>query len=258
MILTRCGIDIAKTVFQVYGVDNNEKVIIDRQFRRHQVLSYFAQQSPCLIGIEACGTAHYWARELEQLGHTVKLMSPRFVAPYRKSGKNDRNDAIAICEAVSRPTMRFVPKKSVEQQSILMLHRARMLAVKGRKSLGNQIHGLLAEIGIILPKGGIRFRQAISNITQNYEGVPSIVRDVVEDLLRQLIIFDERIDQYDHRIKEIASQSESIKRLLEIKGIGPLTATAMVAMVGNGQEFRNGRELAAWLGLTPKQFSTGG
>lgn len=217
------------------------------------------QLEPCLIGMEACGGAHYWARELSKQGHQVRLIAGQFVRPYRKGGKNDRNDAEAICEAVGRPSMRFVPIKSVYQQSVLSLHRARQLRVAERTALSNQIRGLLGEYGLVVKQGIAHLRSALPDMLEDAEnGLPDLAREVFSELRDRLIELDSQVEHYDRWIRREAEQSELAQRLMKIEGVGTLTASAMVATVGNGQCFRNGRELAAWLGLTPRQHSSGG
>lgn len=256
---TRCGLDIAKRVFQVHGVDEDGAAKVRKTLRRAQVLQFFAQLEPCVVGIEACGGAHYWARELSKFGHTVKLMAGQFVSAYRKSGKNDANDAEAICEAVGRPNMRFVAVKTEEQQAVLMWHRARTMTVANRAAQVNQIRGLLAEFGVVVPLGVDRLRRELPDILADAEnGLPTLARQLLDDLLGQLRFFDGQLEYYDQQIAEFARASEAAQRLMEIEGIGPLTATALVASVGDARVFESGRQFAAWLGLTPRQHSTGG
>ncbi|HWQ94863.1 MAG TPA: IS110 family transposase [Gammaproteobacteria bacterium] len=259
MKLTRIGLDTAKQVFQVHGVDDHGKAVLKKQLARGRVLEFFSNLPPCLVGIEACAGTHYWARELSKLGHTARLMAGQFVAPYRKSGKNDANDAEAICEAVGRPTMRFVSVKSVEQQAILAVHRARSLLVEERTALVNQTRGLLGEFGITVAQGIDRLRRALPEILEDGEnGLPGLARETFADLLEQLRALDVRVVHYDRRIETLAREMESARRLMAIAGIGPLTATALVATVGDAKVFSHGRQFAAWLGLTPRQHSSGG
>lgn len=259
MKLTRCGLDIAKQVFQVHGVNERGVVQVRKTLPRRKVLEYFAQLEPCLIGIEACSGAHYWARELSKFGHTVKLMASQFVMPYRKRGKNDANDAEAICEAVGRPNMHFVAVKSEEQQAVLMVHRARSLVVGNRTALVNQIRGLLGEFGLVVPKGAAKLRRQLPQILEDAEnGLPMLAREVLSGLREQFREFDQRVRQYDVKICELARQSEPALRLMRIESIGAMTATAIVASMGNAQVFRSGRNYAASLGLTPRQNSSGG
>jgi transposase len=223
------------------------------------VLEFFAQQSPCQIGMEACGSAHYWGRELTKLGHTVKLIAAQYVIPYRKRGKNDANDAEAICEAVGRPNMRFVAIKSEEQQSVLMVHRARTLVMANRTAQVNQIRGLLAEFGLVVPKGVARLRRDLPGILEDAEnGLPDLAREVLAGLLEQFHAFDARVKAYDQQIRALAAASEPARRLMRVESIGPQTATALVASMGDPHVFKNGRSYAASLGITPRQRSTGG
>jgi transposase len=259
MKFTRCGLDIAKQVFQVHGVDEHGKVKVRKQLARSKVLEFFAQLTACVIGIEACGSAHYWARELAKLGHTVRLMAPQFVIPYRKRGKNDANDSEAICEAVGRPSMHFVAVKSEEQQAVLMVHRARTLAVANRTALGNQIRGLLAEFGLVVPKGVAKLRAQLPQILEDAEnGLPALAREVLDGLLEQFRELDRRIQQYDLKIRHLAQQSEPARRLMQVEAIGPQTATALVASMGDPHVFKTARNYAASLGLIPRQNSSGG
>lgn len=259
MKLTRIGLDTAKQVFQIHGVDEHGKTRLQKQLARARVLEFFANLSPCLVGMEACAGTHYWARELGKLGHTVRLMAGQFVAPYRKSGKNDANDAEAICEAVGRPNMRFVAVKSVEQQAILAVHRARSLLVEERTALVNQIRGLLGEFGIAVAQGIDRLRRAMPELLEDGEnGLPGLARETFAELLGQLRATDVRVAHYDWRIEALAREMNAAKRLMAMAGIGPVTATALVATVGDAKVFSNGRQFAAWLGLTPRQHSSGG
>lgn len=259
MNIKRIGIDLAKQVFQLHGVDNHEKVVLRKQLSRTKVLLYFQSLAPCLIGMEACGSSHYWARELQKLGHTVKLMAPQFVKPYVKGNKNDTNDAEAICEAVSRPNMRFVSIKTVAQQDIQAVHRIRNGLVKQRTAKINQIRGLLAEYGVVENKGVNVLRNALLSILEDAEnGLSADFRILLEELRQDLITFDERISSLTEKINAIAKADEDTQRLQQIPGVGPITATALVSAVGDGKQFKCGRDLAAWLGLTPKQHSSGG
>jgi transposase len=259
MKVTRIGIDLAKQVFQVHGVDRHDKVVIRKQLTRAKMRGFFAQLSPCLIGIEACASAHYWARELSQFGHTVRLIAPQFVRPYRKNPKNDGNDAEAICEAVSRPAIRFVPVKSVAQQAVLTVHRARELLVGDRTALVNQIRGLLAEYGIVVPQGIARLRRVLPSVLDDAaNGLPGLAREIIAELQERLWDLDARIAAYDRRIAQLARQHEAAQRLMQLEGVGAVTATAIMATIGDGKAFKNGRQFAAWLGLVPQQYSSGG
>jgi len=259
MTIARVGVDLAKLVFQIHGVNRAEKVQQRKQLRRSQVLGYFGKLEPCLIGMEACSGAHYWARELSKLGHDVRLMAPQFVKPYVKSGKNDANDAEAICEAVGRPTMRFVAIKTVEQQVIQAEHRIRSRLVKSRTALTNEIRGFLAEFGVIVAKSLGSLRRALPELLEDAEnGLPGNFRVLLLGLSEELRALDERIAAFDARIAQVAREDDRIKRLLEIEGIGPITASALVAAVGDATQFNSGRDMSAWFGLTPQQHSSGG
>lgn len=258
MAIVRVGLDIAKLVFQVHGVDEHGKAKLKKTLSRSEVLEFFAKLPPCLIGIEACGGAHYWARELKRLGHDARLMASQFVIPYRKSGKNDANDADAICEAVGRPNMRFVPVKSEEAQAILTMHRARDLLVAERIALSNQIGGLLGEFGIVVTRGMARLRRVMMEIETGTRSLPLLAKETICELYERMQRLDEKALEYERKISHLARQSEAAMRLMAIEGVGPITATAIVASVGDAKLFRNGREFAAWLGLTPSQHSSGG
>ena len=253
------GLDIAKSVFQVHGVDDIGEVVIRRRISRAKVLEFFGGLAPCLIGIEACPSAHHWSRELQALGHTVRLMPPSYVKAYLKRSKNDANDAAAICEAVTRPSMRFVPTKSDQQQSGLMLHRSRQILVRQRTMLSNAIRGHMAELGIISAKGRngtAALLQIIANTDD--DRIPSIARFCLEVLARQYKALTAEIGSIDKRIHAWHRSCEESRRLEQIPGIGPIVATALVAEIGDWKQFRSGRNLAAWIGLVPKQHSTGG
>ena len=253
------GLDIAKKVFEVHGVDADGHVVIRRQLRRRQVLSFFAKLSPCLIGIEACGTAHHWARELRKLGHEVRLMPARYVKPYVKRNKNDAADAEAICEAVTRPTMRFVPIKTVEQQSVLMLHRTRELFVRQRTSLINAIRSHLAEFGIVAGVGRNGIETLMDLIRKGEDDrVPPAARDCLMALAAQLELFKRQILEADRRVLAWHRQSSMSKKLEAIPSVGPLIASALVTSVPDPHVFRSGRDMSAWIGIVPKENSTGG
>jgi transposase len=259
MNIKRIGIDLAKQVFQVHGVDGQEKAVLRQKLARAKMLTYFQKLPPCLIGMEACSSAHYWARELQKIGHTVKLMAPQFVKPYVKSNKNDANDAEAICEAVARPTMRFVAIKTIEQQDIQAVHRIRSELVQQRTAKVNQIRGLLGEYGLVVGQRIDVLRKALPLILEDAEnGLTVDFRTLLEGLQQDLITLDERVDDMDKKIRLLASSNEDAKRLQQIPGIGPITATALISAIGDGKQFKRGRDLAAWLGLTPKQHSSGG
>jgi transposase len=253
------GIDLAKNVFALHGVNEAGKPELQRpKVARAKLNDVLATLPPCTIGIEACSGAHHWAREFAKHGHTVKLLAPKLVTPYRmtgKRGKNDAADAAAICEAVQRPNMRFVPIKSEEQQSRLMVHRARQGYVETRTALINRIRGLMSEFGIVLPqKAEVVRREAALHL----EELPGWGNTVIGDMLSELHHLDERIAQYDIHIRTMAKESTPAQQLMQLVGIGATTATAIVAMIGNGREFDCGRQFAAWVGLVPGQYSSGG
>ena len=259
MDVTTIGLDLAKTVFQVHGVDASGAAVIRKTLRRQQVLPFFAKLHPCLVGMEACGTSHHWSRELIKLGHQVRLMPPAYVKPYVKRGKTDANDAEAICEAVTRPTMRFVAMKSREQQASLALHRTRELLVKERTQLVNMIRGLLAEFGIDIPRG---LERAMAMARQILDGeildVPDDTATCVLALCEQALAAHERLRVIDRAMLASHRSSDVAMRLATIPGIGPVGASALAASVSDPHQFRSGREFAAWLGLTPLQKSSGG
>ena len=257
--VTTLGIDIAKNVVFVHGVDAHGHVVVTKRLARPKVLPFVAQLPPCLIGMEASGGAHYWAREFTQLGHTVKLMPPQFVKPYVQSQKNDPNDAAGICEAVERPRMRSVPVKSVPQQDMQALHRIRERQIKARTALLNQIRGLLMEYGIVIPQRASQVRHKVPYILEDAEnGLTATAREWLQALAEELQALDQRIAATDRHIERLFAADEACQRLAQLAGIGPLTATALVAAVGDATDFKNGRQFAAWLGLVPRQHSTGG
>ncbi len=259
MKVTTVGIDLAKNVFQVHGVNEHGKPVLKKQLKRDQLVAFFVNLEPCLIGMEACGGAHHWARKLQSLGHEVRLMAPQFVKPYVKSNKNDAADAEAICEAVARPNMRFVPIKNIEQQSVLALHRVRQGLVKARTAQGNQIRGLLAEFGLVIPVG-------LANIAKR---VPELIEDASNELTGSFrLLIDrlmDRLKEIDKQVKELEllirswhRASDASRKLEKVPGIGPITASALVATIGDAKNFDSGRQVAAWLGLVPRQHSSGG
>jgi transposase len=259
MKATTIGIDLAKSVLQVHGVDARGNAVVRKQLKRDQVLPFFGNLVACRIGMEACGSAHYWARKLEKLGHSVKLMAPQFVKPYVKTNKNDAADAEAICEAVSRPNMRFVPIKNGEQQAVLALHRARQGFVTARTAQANQIRGLLSEYGIVIPQGLSHVSKRLPEILEDGENdLPGVFRQLLQRLGDHLRELHRQVGELELQIQLWHRQHEASCRLAQIPGIGPLTASALVASVGNAKSFANGRQLAAWLGLVPRQHSSGG
>jgi transposase len=253
------GVDLAKNVFQVHGVDAEGAVVVRRQLRRGQVLPFFKKQAPCLVGMEACATSHHWGREIEALGHEVRLMAPRYVKPYVKRNKNDAADAEAICEAVTRPTMRFVEIKTPEQQAALMLHRTRHLFVRQRTTLINAMRAHLAEFGIVAGVGRLGVERLVQVIEDGEDDrVPPMARECLMALRAQLDLVKHQVLDADRRILAWHRASEVSQRLDDIPGVGPLIATALVASVPDPHAFKSGRDLAAWIGLTPRQNSTGG
>ncbi|WP_419609959.1 IS110 family transposase [Thiolapillus sp.] len=253
------GIDLAKQSFQLHGVDKEGNVVLKKKINRKKLSAFIANLPACLIGLEACGGAHHWVRTFVGMGHTVRMIAPQFVKPYVKSNKNDAVDAEAICEAVQRPNMRFVPVKNIEQQDIQSLHRIRSQLVARRTAQANQIRGLLLEYGIVIPKGISHVRKEIPWILEDAEnGLTALFREVLNELYGEMVHLDERVRTIELKLEAICVQSEDCQRLLTIPGIGLLTATALMAAIGDITVFKNGRELAAWLGLVPRQHSTGG
>lgn len=255
--VVRIGMDIAKQVFLVHGVDARGNAVLRKKLKRTEVLDFFAQLPETEVGIESCGGSHYWARELGKLSHKVKLISPHLVTPYRRKGKNDANDAEAICEAISRPGMNFVAVKSESQQSILMVHRVRDQLVSDRTSLINQIRGHLMEFGIVLPVGRRQFQRTIGDVMAG-DSLPKLVFEMLHEMLARLARLDDQLADLDAKVEHWVEQDEAASRLMQLEGIGPLTASALVATAGNGSAFKNGRQFAAWLGLVPSQYSSGG
>lgn len=259
MKITTVGIDLAKNVFQVHGVDERGKTVLRKQLKRDQVAAFFANLPPCLIGMEACASAHHWARKLRDMGHDVRLMAPQFVKPYVKTNKNDATDAEAICEAVGRPNMRFVPIKNLEQQAVLALHRVRQGFVKARTAQANQIRGLLGEFGLVIPQGIAHIATRVPELIEDASNeLPGSFRQLVQRLLEQLKEFDRQVHEIEHQIVAWHRTNDDSRKLSKVPGIGPITASAMVASIGDARSFRNGRQVSAWIGLVPKQNSSGG
>jgi transposase len=258
-IVVRMGIDIAKSVFQFHGVNKFEETVLRRQVPRRQVLVIMSAMKPCLIGMEACGSAHYWARELEKLGHTCRLLPGHLVKPYRKNAKNDANDAAAICEAVGRPTMRFVPVKNLVQHEIQSIHRVRQEIVKMRTMQVNQIRGLLAEFGVVMNTGVSRLRKEIPLILEDGDSqLTSVMRTLVSTLYEFFCVLDDRLEAITKQIEEVAKNNPLCRKMMKIGGVGPMSASALHAAIGNGSQFHRGRDVSAWLGIVPRQNSTGG
>ena len=256
-VITTVGIDLAKNVFSVHGVDAHGKAVLRKTVGRGKLLELMAQLPPCLVGMEACSGAHQMARELQPLGHAPRIMTPKFIIPFRRNQKNDGNDAEAICEAVGRPGMRFVPIKSAEQQAVLIVHRVRKELIELRNGQINQVRGLLAEFGVVIAVGRYRFRQQIGAALDDAR-VPALARQILHEVNARIRAFDEDILAYDRQIAVQVRDSAAMQRIVAVCGVGPITASAVVASVGDAKLFKNGRQFAAWLGLVPRQFSTGG
>jgi transposase len=258
MNVTVLGLDLAKRVFQLHGVDKEGKTILRKRLSRGELAEFIAKLPPCLIGMEACGSAHYWGRKFQSFGHTVKLINPAFVKPYVKTHKNDYNDSEAICEAVNRPNMRFVPIKKIEQQDVLCLHRIREQLVKSRTALANQIRGLLSEYGVIFSKQIHNIRKLLPSLLEDKEvELSDFARTFFHELYEDFIILDKRIKSCEAKIEALFKAEKRYQRISEIPGIGVLTATALVASIGDPKMFKNGRAMSAWLGLVPRQASSG-
>jgi transposase len=261
--VTVVGLDIAKNVFQVHGVDAEGALVVAKPVRRGQLLSFFVSLPRCLVGLEACSSAHHWARSLSELGHEVKLIPPAYVKPYVRRNKNDAVDAAAICEAVGRPTMRFVPVRSVENQAELMRHRARELLAGHRTGMLNALRGHLAEIGVVAAQGAQNAYALKRLLADGFDDngevvVPDCVREALAPLVHQIDAIDAEIEAIDEEIKALVKADATARRLMTIPGVGPITASAIVATVRETSAFSNGREFAAYLGLTPRQSSSGG
>ena len=255
--ITVLGIDLAKDVFQLHGTDSQGKAVLRKRLTRNKLIQFMSNLKPCLVGIESCGGAHYWARLFISMGHDVKMMAPQFVKPYVKSNKNDANDAEAINEAVTRPNMRFVAVKKVEQQDVLALHRVRELVMKQRTAHGNQIRGLLAEYGVVVPKGLSHLMRLPEIIEANAAKLSTHSIELFNELYEQLKNYNNQVQHYEKKIKQHAGQDPRCIAVQAIEGIGPITASAIVATIGDPKAFKSGREVSAWLGLVPKQHSSG-
>lgn len=261
MNVTTIGIDLAKNVFQLHGADDKGRQVFTKRLSRSKFLPFLANLPPCLIGIEVCSSANYWMRRITEQGHEVRQISPQFVKPYVKTNKNDFNDAQAICEAVTRPDMRFVPGKSIEQQDLQALHRVRMRLVRTRTGLVNQTRGLFREYGVFLPVGIRVFRAQLPEVLEDADNelteLTELTREIIADLSQQVRELDHRVTQYDQRIERSFRDNERCQRLAEVSGVGVIVATALVAAVGDARAFKNGRHFSAWLGLVPRQHSSG-
>jgi transposase len=259
MQITTIGLDLAKNVFQVHGADARGRAVLRKQLRRDQLMPFFANLPACVIGIEACGGSHHWGRKLQALGHTVRLMAPQFVKAYVKGNKTDAADAEAICEAAGRPSMRFVPLKTADQQATLALHRVRQGFVKARTAQANQIRGLLGELGLVVPRGISFVLERVPAVLEAAElELPGSFRALMVRLLEHFRLLDQQVKEIEEQIRAWHRSSETSQRLEKVPGIGILTASAMAATIGDGKNFDNGRQLAAWLGLVPRQHSSGG
>ena len=258
-VIRKIRVDLAKSSFQLYAEDESGKKMMNRKMSKKKLAEFMTRLEPCMVGMETCGTAHYWARKFRQMGHEVVLLAPQYVKPYVKTNKNDAADAEAICEAMQRPNMRFVAIKETDQQDVQAIHRMRSLAVERRTAQVNQIRGLLMEFGIDIPRGRNNVNRETPFILEDAEnGLSELFREEMHGLYQELLHMDQRIHHYDQKIDAIAQADQQAQRLMTIPGIGPMTATALLAAVGDISTFKSGRELSAWLGLTPRQHSTGG
>jgi transposase len=252
------GIDLAKTIFQIQGCDERGKELFRKRLSRQKLALFMAQLPKCLVGMEACGGSHYWARRFQEMGHEVRMMSPQYVKPYVKTNKNDVNDAAACAEAVTRPSMRFVPIKTVQQQDVLLLHRVRSRLVKQRIQLTNQTRGLLAEYGIVMAQGEASFRKRLPEILANEQNELSpSARAIFQELYSEYLVIVQKVKSYEEKIQKLSRENKLCQRLETIPGIGPLTSTALVASIGKAEVFTQSRQLSGWLGLVPKQHSSG-
>jgi transposase len=257
--ISTIGLDIAKRVFQVHGINDQGQVVVQKQLSRSEVLEWFGKQEPCLVGVESCATSTYWAREIKKLGHEVKLMPPAYVKPYVRRQKNDKTDAAAICEAVTRPSMRFVAIKTIEQQAVQVLHRARELLITQRTQAINALRAHLSEFGYIFPLGKVGVDQAIRAMEGLGEAdLPAFVRQVLTSLIDQIDHLKKEVRKLDQQMHAWHKENADSQRLATIPGVGVVTASAIVAAIGDGKQFRSGREFASWLGMVPRQNSSGG
>jgi len=259
MDITTIGIDLAKNSFSIAGANEHGKVVLRKTLSRNKLLPFIAQCPFCLIGMEACSGAHYWGREFQKLGHQVRIMAAKFIAPYRKGGKNDNNDAQAICEALGRQDIWFIPIKTPDQQAVLCIHRIRQGLMRERTAMINQLRGLLSEFGLVMPKGRYPAQRAILSILEDAEnGLPMLARRVIDNLWQRIKQANEQIREYDRELAQLVKESTVAKRIMTIPGIGEQTASGIVASVPDPMMFKNGRNFSAWLGLVPRQYTTGG
>lgn len=261
MKITCIGLDLAKNVFQIHGVDSTGMTVLRKQLKRHELLAFLAtldRTNECMIGMESCCGAEHWARACRKLGYDARIMNPAFVKPYVKGNKNDANDAAGICEATSRPNMRFVPIKSLQQQDLMLLHNQRAQSIKRRTALANQLRGLLMGYGIVVDKNLSKLRQALPDILEDAQNeLSTLAREIFSEMRDELLHLDKLITVADKKLQALALASEDCQRLMGIPGVGPVSATAYLAVIGDGKQFKNGRQCAAYLGLTPKQHASG-
>ena len=258
MKITTLGVDLAKNIFQIHGVDENGKAVLRRKLSRSKLVEFISALPPCLIGVEACGSSHYWVRQFKKYGHTVKSIPPQYVKPFVKTNKNDANDAEAICEAVQRPSMHFVSEKSITQQDIQCMHRIRQRLIGVRTALSNEIRGLLSEYGIIMPKGIKNLKTKLPEIIEIENELTILGRGMFSELYLEFLDIEKRVEYFTDKIEQVFKASEACQRLAKIEGVGPLTATAAIATISDPRAFKNGRQCAAWVGLVPRQNSSGG
>ena len=258
MKVTTVGIDLAKNIFQVHGVNEVGKTVLRKKISRAKFMGFIATLPPCLIGIEACGSSHYWTREFKKHGHTVKSIPPQYVKPFVKTNKNDANDAEAICEAVLRPNMHFVSEKSITQQDIQCMHRIRHRLIGARTALSNEIRGLLAEYGVVIPNGIKKLKVRLPEILEEENDLTLLTREMFSELYLELLEIEKRVSSFTGKIEKVFNASEACQRISKIEGVGPMTATAAIATISDPRVFKNGRHCAAWVGLVPRQCSSGG
>lgn len=257
--LSVLGVDLAKSIFQLHGADEEGRAVLRKKLSRGQLLGFVGKLVPCTVAMEVCGGAHHWGREFSKLGHKVKLISPQFVKPYVKSNKNDYQDAEAICEAATRPSMRFVAVKPVAKQDLQCLHRVRQRLIKNRTALVNEVRGFLLEYGIVIAKNIAQVRKHLSSILEERSnGLTEMVRTLLGELYEEFVRLDEKVGYYNKKLELIFKENEVCQRISKVEGVGPITATALYSMVSDPNTFKNGRQFAASLGLVPRQNSSGG